>query len=80
MFHIGSDDVPTMRGVYESVIAPPGSKSRVASLPQGPAIAVMKLAHVLGVSPLGPYHYRMIAESFVFDTPRIREELGWRPT
>jgi UDP-glucose 4-epimerase len=80
LFHIGSSDVPTMRGMYESVIAAAGSKSRVASLPRGPAVAVMKLAHKLGVSPLGPYHYRMIAESFVFDTQRIRAELGWAPT
>jgi UDP-glucose 4-epimerase len=40
----------------------------------------MKLAHKLGVSPLGPYHYRMIAEDFIFSTARIREKLGWRPT
>jgi len=85
LFHIGSGDgtnngVPTMRGMYEGVIAAAGSKSRVASLPRGPAVAVMKLAHKLGVSPLGPYHYRMIAESFVFDTQRIRAELGWAPT
>ncbi len=80
LFHIGSGDVPTMRGMYESVIRAAGSKSRVASLPRGPAVAAMKLAHKLGVSPLGPYHYRMIAESFVFDTQRIRAQLGWEPT
>jgi UDP-glucose 4-epimerase len=40
----------------------------------------MQLAHRLGISPLGPYHYRMIAESFIFDTQRIRAELGWQPT
>ena len=40
----------------------------------------MKLAHKLNVSPLGPYHYQMIAESFVFDTTRIKERLGWKPT
>jgi len=40
----------------------------------------MRLAHKLSISPLGPYHYRMIAEDFVFDTSRIRQELGWRPT
>ena len=40
----------------------------------------MKLAHLLKVSPLGPYHYRMIAEDFIFSTTRIREKLGWRPT
>jgi len=80
LFHIGSDDVPTMRGMYESVIRAAGSKARVASLPRTPTIAMMQLAHRLKVSPLGPYHYRMIAESFVFDTSRIRRELGWAPT
>ena len=80
LFHIGSDSVPTMRGMYESVIREAGSKARVASLPKAPAIALMKLAHKLNISPLGPYHYRMIAESFVFDTTRIRRELGWEPT
>jgi nucleoside-diphosphate-sugar epimerase len=80
LFHIGSDDVPTMRGMYESVIRTAGSRSRVASLPKAPTIAAMKLAHTLGVSPLGPYHYRMIAESFIFDTTRIKRELNWRPT
>jgi UDP-glucose 4-epimerase len=80
LFHIGSDDVPTMRGMYESVIRAAGSKARVASLPRTPTIAMMQLAHRLKVSPLGPYHYRMIAESFVFDTQRIRTELGWTPT
>lgn len=80
LFHIGSDEVPTMRGMYESVIRAAGSGSRVASLPRRPTIAMMQLAHRLKVSPLGPYHYRMIAESFVFDTQRIRAELGWTPT
>ena len=80
LFHIGSDDVPTMRGMYESVIRAAGSKSRVASLPRTPTVAMMQLAHRLKVSPLGPYHYRMIAESFVFDTSRIRSALGWAPT
>ena len=80
LFHIGSDDVPTMRAMYESVIREADSRSRVAQLPQRATIALMKLAHRLKLSPLGPYHYRMIAESFVFDTQRIRVELGWSPT
>jgi UDP-glucose 4-epimerase len=80
LFHIGSQDVPTMQAMYESVIRAAGSKSRVASLPRRATVALMQLAHRLGVSPLGPYHYRMIAESFVFDTQRIRRELGWAPT
>lgn len=80
LFHVGSDDVRSMRAVYESVIAESGSRSRVRSLPKGPTIAAMMAAHHLRVSPLGPYHYKMIAESFVFDTTRAKRELGWQPT
>ncbi len=80
LFHLGSDDVKGMRPVYESVIRESGSRSRVRSLPKGPTIAAMMLAHKLRVSPLGPYHYKMIAESFVFDTNKAKQELGWKPT
>jgi nucleoside-diphosphate-sugar epimerase len=80
IFHIGSDDVKPLREVYAAVIAEAGSQSQVASLPKGPAIAAMKLAHRLGISPLGPYHYQMIAEDFLFDTTKIKAKLGWRPT
>ena len=79
-FHIGSDDVNSLREVYDAVIQEAKSSSRVASLPKGPAIAAMKLAHRLGISPLGPYHYQMIAEDFLFDTRKIKGRLGWRPT
>jgi UDP-glucose 4-epimerase len=80
LFHIGSDHVTSLKQVYEAVIREAGSRSRVAHLPKAPTIAAMQLAHRLKLSPLGPYHYQMIAESFVFDTTRIRSELGWAPT
>lgn len=80
IYHIGSADVKSLREVYEAVIREAGTKARVCSLPKGPSIAAMKLAHKLRVSPLGPYHYQMIAEDFLFDTTKIRAELGWRPT
>ena len=80
LFHIGSDDVKSMRAVYESVVRTAGTRSRVRSLPKAPTIAAMQLAHKLKLSPLGPYHYKMIASNFVFDTTRIKRELGWQPT
>jgi nucleoside-diphosphate-sugar epimerase len=79
-FHVGSDDVPSLRECFETVIRQANSSSQVRSLPKAPALAAMHLAHMLRVSPLGPYHYRMIAEDFIFDTSRIRQALGWRPT
>jgi nucleoside-diphosphate-sugar epimerase len=80
LFHIGSANVASLGQVYQSVIDAAGTKARVASLPKAPTIAAMKLAHHLKISPLGPYHYRMIAEDFIFDTTRIRQRLGWTPT
>ena len=80
VFGIGSDTPGSMRDVYGYVIARAGSSSRVASLPKAPTILAMKLAYHLGVSPLGPYHYKMIAEDFAFDTSRIKAELKWQPT
>ncbi|WP_268928112.1 NAD-dependent epimerase/dehydratase family protein [Nakamurella leprariae] len=80
VFNVGSDDVPTFREAYESVIGETGSTSRVATLPRSLALPAMRLAHALRLSPLGPYQYKMIAEDFVFDTSRIKHELGWKPT
>lgn len=63
-FNIGSDDVRSLAEVYGYVIRNAKSKSSVATLPRMPAIAVMKLVYTLGLSPLGPYQYQMIAEDF----------------
>jgi UDP-glucose 4-epimerase len=80
LYNIGSDNVPTLRELYESVIAAAGTKARVARLPKAPAVASMRALHMLGMSPLGPYHYKMLDERFVFDTTPIKNELGWRHT
>ncbi len=79
-FHVGSDNVPSLRQCYEAVIREAGTKARVASVPKGPTLLAMRMAHVLRISPLGPYHYRMIAEDFTFDTTKIKAALNWRPT
>ncbi len=79
-FHVGSDNVQSLREIYGAVIRHAKSRSQVRSLPKGPTLAAMRIAHLLRISPLGPYHYKMIAEDFLFDTSRIRERLGWRPT
>jgi len=79
-FNIGSDNVQSLRAIYEYVIQQAGSRSKVTSLPKGPTLLGMRLGHILHVSPLGPYHYKMIAENFTFDTSKIKRLLGWRPT
>ncbi len=80
VFNIGSDDVKTFRDVYDYVIRQAGTSARVASLPRGFTLWLMRMAYALKLSPLGPYQYKMIAEDFVFDTSKIRNELSWKPT
>lgn len=80
IFHVGSEGVPTVREMLGGVIQRAGTKARLTQLPRRPAIAALRLLSSVGLSPLGPYHYRMIASSFVFDTTRLRNATGWRPT
>ena len=80
VFNIGSDDVRTFNDVYQYVIDHGKSKSRIAHLPRGLTVFGMKICFALGISPLGPYQYKMITSNFVFDTSKIKEKLGWRPT
>lgn len=80
IFNVGSEGVPTLRETYQYVIRRSGTSARVATLPTWLALPLMRLTHALHISPLGPYHRRMIAEDFEFDTTKARRVLGWRPT
>jgi nucleoside-diphosphate-sugar epimerase len=80
IYHVGSDDVKPLREVYGAVIEEASSKSRLVRLPAWPATTTLAVLHRLGISPLGPYHSRLIAGTFLFDTGRIKGDLGWSPT
>ena len=76
-FNSGTEVVEAL---FSGAIEEAGSSSRLVRLPEKPAMTALALLHRLGVSPLGPYHSRLISGTFVFDTTRIKEDLGWRPT
>jgi nucleoside-diphosphate-sugar epimerase len=80
IFNIGSDNVQSFKNVYQYVIDKAGTGARVANFPRSLAIPAMKIAYALGLSPLGPYQYKMIAENFEFDTSKIKQKLKWKPT
>ncbi len=80
LFHIGSEHVPTVAEAYRRLIEHARSGSRLVCLPRRAALSLMRIAYWTGASPLGPYHYRMIAEDFIFDAAHIRKTLGWAPT
>lgn len=79
IYHAGAAQFGTMREALEALVAHAGTRSRVRSVPMAPAVAGMRVASALGVSPLGPYHALMYGRSMWFDIDRARTELGWAP-
>lgn len=80
VFNIGCDNVPSLNDLFQGVIDLANSKSKIYHLPRFPFIPAMKMCYQLGISPLGPYQYNMIANNFIGDTTNIKNELNWRPT
>ena len=80
IFHVGSHNATSLEGSYRYVIEHADSTSKIYHLPEFPTLPVMRLCHILKISPLGPYQYSMIAEEFVFDTSHLEKTLGWQPT
>lgn len=80
VFNIGSDEVKSFNYNYQYVVDHSESTSKLAHFPPRFAKFMMKLCYHLGISPLGVYQYNMISSTFIFDTTKIKRELGWQPT
>lgn len=80
VFNIGCDDVPTLNQLFQGVIDRGHSTSKIYHLPAALFLPAMKLTHKLGLSPLGPYQYNMIANTYIGNTNAIKQELNWQPT
>lgn len=78
-YNCGTDRYGTMRSLLEHLCAHAKTGAKVRSVPMAPAMALMKVASAVGLSPLGPYHALMYGRSLYFDSAKARTELGWRP-
>jgi nucleoside-diphosphate-sugar epimerase len=79
VYNVGADGFGTMRETLESLVRHAGTSSSVVSVPSAPAVALMRAASRIGLSPLGPYHALMYGRTMYFDTTRAKRELGWAP-
>jgi nucleoside-diphosphate-sugar epimerase len=77
-YNVGTDRFGTLREALERLIAHAGTRSRVRSLPERPAIAILSALDRLGVSPLAPWHYLTYHKPFHFDVAPLLA-MGWRP-
>jgi nucleoside-diphosphate-sugar epimerase len=77
IFNIGAAHYGTLREALEHLIVHAGTKSKVKSLPVGPAIGTLQLLDLLHLSPLAPWHYLTYHKAFYFDLEPVLK-LGWQ--
>ncbi len=79
VYVIGADGVLTLRELYQKVIEFAGSKSKIVSLPWGPALFALSVLDKVNFSPLGVYQYTMMGRSIYADTSKLKKKLSWNP-
>ena len=79
IYNIGASDFCTMKETLAHLINNSKSTSKIKSINSRIIIPFMKLASVLGISPLGAYHSMMYGKSMYFDIAKAKKELKWEP-
>jgi nucleoside-diphosphate-sugar epimerase len=80
IYNIGSDEVLSLKEIYQGIIVFAKSTSRIISIPSAPALCILYVLDKLRISPLGPYQYTMIGRSLHMDTAKIKSKLHWNPS
>jgi nucleoside-diphosphate-sugar epimerase len=78
-YNVGASEFGTMRETLEGLVRHAKTGSKVVGVPAGPAVAMMKLTSIAGLSPLGAYHWLMYGQSMYFDLGRAVRDLGYSP-
>ena len=73
VFNIGAPNPCSLYETFEFLIQEASNKSKIYSLPSRLILPLMKLFFKIGLSPLGPYQYNMIINSFSGNTDLIHK-------
>jgi len=79
VFNIGAREFGTMRANMQAVLDRAGHGGRVVSLPEAPAIAMLRLLAALHLSPLYPWIYETAERESFVSIERIETRLAFRP-
>ena len=79
-FNLGSEPDRTVRQLMRDLVRHAGSRSPVVPTPARLMRLALAALAPLGIEPLYREQYLLADRSFVVDTTRAREALGWRPT
>jgi nucleoside-diphosphate-sugar epimerase len=76
---IGAKEFGTLRSDFQAVLDYAGHGRRIISLPEKPAIVILRILNRLGLSPLYPWIYETVGKESVVSIAKAEERLGFRP-
>lgn len=80
VFNLGSDNVPTLREMVTTLYEYAGKEPKFFSVRAGILRALVKILNFLHISPVEPQHLEIALKDYMFDTEKIKNILGWKPT
>ncbi len=78
-FNIGASEFGTPRTDFQAVLDEAGFGRRVVSIPEGPAIMVLRILEKLGWSPLYKWVYETVGKESFVSIEKAEKVLGFRP-
>lgn len=78
-FNIGAKEYGTPRTDFQAVLDAAGHGKRIIPIPEGPAIAVLRLLEKLGLSPLYKWIYETIGKESFVSIAKAEQVLGYQP-
>lgn len=78
-FNIGAAEYGTLRDDFQSVLDAAGHGRRIISIPEMPAIFLLKCLEKLGLSPLYQWIYETVGKESFVSIEKARKQLAFRP-
>jgi nucleoside-diphosphate-sugar epimerase len=77
-FNIGAQEFGTLRDSFQAVLDRAGHGKRVVSIPEAPAIAILRALESLHLSPIYPWIYDTCGRESYVSVQRIAAKLGFK--
>ena len=78
-FNIGAKEYGTPKTDFQAVLDYAGHGKRVIPIPEGPAIAILRILERLGLSPLYKWIYETIGKESFVSISKAEQVLGFKP-
>ncbi len=79
VFNVGAERFGTIREDFQAVLDRAGHGKRIVGLPAAPAIGILTVLELMGLSPLYAWIYNTMTRDSFVSIEKIKERLGFQP-